>query len=323
MRLVCPNCDAEYEVDASAIPEGGRDVQCSACGHAWFQLPPDVIAAKEDEAALYDPQPAAAVIPPAAVTAVEPARTAMPPEPDAIPDLAPEPEPADLPPEPAPEPMTAARVDATAEPAPSSSMPGRSLDESLMAVLREEAEREAQARKAESAGLEMQTEMPLAGPAATTAMPAAGGPDTALGPATIALRKIAKLRGEPEPKPPVPTKADITRPRRELLPEIEEINSSLRAVSEKREADQGAVADTMHDIEPRSGGFRRGFLTVMILVILGAALYIAAPILSARVPALAGVMAAYVQGVDALRMGLDGLARLITSKLTGVTGGQG
>ncbi|MEN9850001.1 MAG: zinc-ribbon domain, partial [Pseudomonadota bacterium] len=27
MRLICPNCDAEYEVDASAIPDTGRDVQ--------------------------------------------------------------------------------------------------------------------------------------------------------------------------------------------------------------------------------------------------------------------------------------------------------
>ena len=44
MRLICPNCDAEYEVDASAIPYDGRDVQCSNCGHAWFQLRPEVEA---------------------------------------------------------------------------------------------------------------------------------------------------------------------------------------------------------------------------------------------------------------------------------------
>ncbi len=39
MRLVCPNCGAQYEVDDRVIPEAGRDVQCSACGHAWFQMP--------------------------------------------------------------------------------------------------------------------------------------------------------------------------------------------------------------------------------------------------------------------------------------------
>lgn len=39
MRLICPNCDAHYEVGDDAIPESGRDVQCSACGTAWFQSP--------------------------------------------------------------------------------------------------------------------------------------------------------------------------------------------------------------------------------------------------------------------------------------------
>ena len=47
MRLVCPNCDAEYEVDAAAIPLPGRDVQCSNCGHAWFQAHPELEAAEE------------------------------------------------------------------------------------------------------------------------------------------------------------------------------------------------------------------------------------------------------------------------------------
>lgn len=39
MRLVCPNCSAQYEIDASMIPDEGRDVQCSNCGHTWFELP--------------------------------------------------------------------------------------------------------------------------------------------------------------------------------------------------------------------------------------------------------------------------------------------
>ncbi len=39
MRLVCPNCAAQYEVDDSAIPDNGRDVQCANCGNTWFQGP--------------------------------------------------------------------------------------------------------------------------------------------------------------------------------------------------------------------------------------------------------------------------------------------
>ena len=54
MRLTCPNCQAQYEVDDSAIPEAGRDVQCSNCKQTWFQekpgrgLPPrDSVVASE------------------------------------------------------------------------------------------------------------------------------------------------------------------------------------------------------------------------------------------------------------------------------------
>ncbi|MDA8747881.1 zinc-ribbon domain-containing protein, partial [Litoreibacter sp.] len=55
MRLVCPNCDAEYEVDASLVPPEGRDVQCSNCNISWFQKP------DQDEEAK-DPQPAAQAV---------------------------------------------------------------------------------------------------------------------------------------------------------------------------------------------------------------------------------------------------------------------
>ncbi|WP_342078080.1 zinc-ribbon domain-containing protein [Yoonia sp. SS1-5] len=37
MRLICPNCDAQYDISDDVIPEGGRDVQCSSCAHTWFQ----------------------------------------------------------------------------------------------------------------------------------------------------------------------------------------------------------------------------------------------------------------------------------------------
>ena len=39
MRLICPNCDAQYEVPDNVIPAEGRDVQCSDCGNTWFQEP--------------------------------------------------------------------------------------------------------------------------------------------------------------------------------------------------------------------------------------------------------------------------------------------
>jgi predicted Zn finger-like uncharacterized protein len=51
MRLTCPNCAAQYEVPSEAIPATGRDVQCSACGHGWFERPAG------DEPRLSDPDP--------------------------------------------------------------------------------------------------------------------------------------------------------------------------------------------------------------------------------------------------------------------------
>jgi predicted Zn finger-like uncharacterized protein len=47
MRLICPNCDAQYNVADDAIPEGGRDVQCSSCNHTWLQTEKPVVAGRE------------------------------------------------------------------------------------------------------------------------------------------------------------------------------------------------------------------------------------------------------------------------------------
>lgn len=48
MRLICPNCDAQYEVPENVIPDAGRDVQRSDCGNTWFQGP-DQEASDQDE----------------------------------------------------------------------------------------------------------------------------------------------------------------------------------------------------------------------------------------------------------------------------------
>lgn len=39
MRLVCPSCSAEYEVDEAAIGARGRMVRCARCSSEWFQAP--------------------------------------------------------------------------------------------------------------------------------------------------------------------------------------------------------------------------------------------------------------------------------------------
>lgn len=39
MRLICPECNALYDIADAMIPPEGREVECSACGHVWLQLP--------------------------------------------------------------------------------------------------------------------------------------------------------------------------------------------------------------------------------------------------------------------------------------------
>lgn len=41
MRLICPSCQSEYDVAASAIGAKGRMVRCASCGGEWFQAPED------------------------------------------------------------------------------------------------------------------------------------------------------------------------------------------------------------------------------------------------------------------------------------------
>ena len=43
MRLICPQCNALYDVSSEMIPPEGREVECSACGHVWHQ-PADIWA---------------------------------------------------------------------------------------------------------------------------------------------------------------------------------------------------------------------------------------------------------------------------------------
>ncbi|NTT84470.1 zinc-ribbon domain-containing protein [Tabrizicola fusiformis] len=281
MRLVCPNCDAEYEVDATVIPDTGRDVQCSNCGHAWFQLPAAVEAELAAEEALFTPPPAP---PPRQTVADVPTEETPAPE-DASPS-------------------GQADGDETVAPDPAPVAPAaRSIDESVLAVLREEAERELGARRAETpAPIETQTEMGLTPPPAA---PAAADP---------VARRIARMKGV-APEPPVPAKPQT---RREMLPEIEEINSTLRATSERRSGEAGAVSATME--RPRSNGFRNGFLLMVVLATVIIALYAMAPRLAQQIPGAAPALTAYVAAVDAARTSLDSGVQWLIGVLRGQTG---
>ena len=36
MIISCPNCNKQFKIDSSLIPNEGRDLQCGSCNHVWF-----------------------------------------------------------------------------------------------------------------------------------------------------------------------------------------------------------------------------------------------------------------------------------------------
>ena len=36
MIITCPNCNKQFKIDNSLIPDEGRDLQCGSCNHTWF-----------------------------------------------------------------------------------------------------------------------------------------------------------------------------------------------------------------------------------------------------------------------------------------------
>ena len=313
MRLVCPNCDAKYEVPDDAIPESGRDVQCSSCGHAWFQLRPEAEAAAEEEAALFGDDLAETEDEPTAEAAPDPM-----PAPAIEPVSETAPEPAPPPPPPAAEDGDAREPDADAAAiaaligaeTAAAAAPRQELDADVRAVLREEAERESEARRTEAqrAGhrqAEAEAQMQV--------QPDLGMEPPPLGAAlSPTQRRLAMLKGEdPDAPPPEPVKPAA---RRDLLPDVEEINSTLQPGDT---AELDAQIDALPDLTRQRGSFRNGFFLVILLLVIAAAIYVMAPQLSAQFPSLQGPMESYVAFVDGLRLWLNDMMNAATEKLNG------
>ena len=271
MRLICPNCDAQYEVVDDVIPAEGRDVQCSNCGQTWFQHHPD-----------HEPD----------VTEVEEER-------DAPADLAP--------PDDTPGPDEE-RADA---PAPQR----RELDPSVTDILREEADLEQQARATDAGGLESQPDLGLD-----------NSESEADRRAREARERMARMRGE-EPAPAQVSEAVATAAaigsRRDLLPDIEEINSTLRSTGDRQAAAPAESPAPAETEQKGRSGFRRGFVTMIVLAVILGAIYVFAPDIAQTLPQVDPFLSAYVAQVDAGRVWLDGQVSTLLTWLEGLTASDG
>ena len=256
MRLTCPDCDAQYEVDDAVIPDDGRDVQCSNCGHTWFQASAASVSEETASTLAGDDEAVDSDFDDSLFASADETTPAVEPSPPDVADIT-----ATTVAEKTPKKAVAAEPPTTAPVTPEPRR--RSLDDAVVKVLREEAEREKTARRSEGSALETQG-------------------DLGLGAREALLSRTA---------------------RRELLPDIEEINSTLRATSER--GDEAAAKDAPETLRQKRNGFRRGFVTALVVMILLLIPYLLANNLAARFPGAAPGLARYVDGIDAVRVWMD------------------
>ena len=68
-------------------------------------------------------------------------------------------------------------------------------------------------------------------------------------------------------------------------------------------------------MKPRPGNFGRGFMLAILIGMIALTVYVTAPRLVQRFPAAEGPVMAYVQGVNRLRLKLDGVMASAVSAL--------
>ncbi|WP_236627478.1 MULTISPECIES: zinc-ribbon domain-containing protein [unclassified Sulfitobacter] len=336
MRLICPNCDAQYEVPDEVMPVAGRDVQCSNCGQTWFQHHPDN-APEEDDSEFDDPDFDDDVMhmkQRASDDTGEEQSAA-----NSLPDLQPfgdedyEDEgfeddgfeegtfgggnfENDASENDAFENDAIAPQEENARPAPAAAPVRRSLDPAIAEILRQEAAAEQEARRRRpSEPLESQPDLGL-DDAPRPAPKQAPSPDIAEDDhvtededarrAHEARLRMAKMRGEPVPERENDAYGSASR--RDLLPDIEEINSTLR--HDRTQGQQAGPTPTAALDRPerprKSGGFMRGFTVMIALAAILAAVYVYAPQIAQSLPQADPYLSSYVAWMDDARIWLDG-----------------
>ncbi|MEJ6478126.1 MAG: zinc-ribbon domain-containing protein [Octadecabacter sp.] len=273
MRLICPNCGAQYEVADDVIPNAGRDVQCSNCGHTWFEHPGASEAAEEG---IELPPPPAA-----------PPQRDVEEEHDPVAD-----------PEPEEEPQSADAAPLHEEPAPQETHTEtqaphperRTIDPDVAGILREEADREEAARAAE-ARPDLETQPDLGIDDAPSAQDQRDDESR---------RRMARLRG----RSGAIAASSAAASRRELLPDIEEINSTLRSSTEREGSGHQTEAVAVSGRQ-RKRGFRFGFWLIVLIAAALTAVYVFEPQISAAVPQIKEQLASFVVMVDNARLWLD------------------
>ena len=277
MRLICPNCAAEYEVPDDVVPKAGRDVQCSACGQTWFATPEGVSPPEPIEG------------PPPVLEDDD----RLVEDPDA------------------PDPDADDEDDNLDAPVPDPGQPAkrRQLDPSVADVLRQERDTSQALKRGELSEYDVPETEP--GPsrdatAKTVAAAAAASAAAATGSAISRARSGTR-------------RVDAAS----QLPDVEEINSTLRPDGRRAERGQAPEragrqgrdrgADGKRSTaKPQRRGFRLGFLLVLIVALIAWLIYWQAPRLAETFPGAALTLGNYVIAVDNARTWLSDTVASLT-----------
>ncbi len=249
-----------YEVADSVIPPEGRDVQCSACGKVWFQLPAIPRHTRPELDLTY------------ASTKAEAASAGVEDEDESL-----------------FEPPSALGGDVEKSP------PEARIDRKVLEVLREEAARELAARRGRSAAQAPAPEEREEAPAPNNPEPGAHPVRPRRRPADMqGALAVAKA-----PAPP-PSRRSLLPDIDAISSEIESAGASLLSPPRGEGAQSSDRARAQVESVPRSRltAFGRAGLYGLTAVLVLVALYFAADPLAELVPALAKALQGYVSAID-------------------------
>lgn len=297
MRLICPECNALYDIDSAMIPPEGREVECSACGHVWMQDPETLPATgkprKAARLAWAEPDSGTYAGDSSLRGLTKDLREAARSHTDSLPELGEAP------------------------------VLQRPLPDDVLSILREETARELGARRAVRGDV---PESPVTAPAmsmespefAIEALAEDAEPDSlAFTDLPAAVAQPSQETAHPTPEPmqvtwSEPAAAKDERPpvpRRRVprgLPDVEQLAATIQTAGQVPEAEEEAVTTLVTTPENvADDGYRTGLIRALSVAAALAFAYVGgtAWVGTGTAP---GAVASMVAGVDGLRAGLQG-----------------
>lgn len=296
MELICPSCEARYQLPDGAIGEKGRQVSCMSCGHGWHAYPPLVLNTSNRSSS----RPSSVGIPfGAAAGGVPGAAPAVGPEAARVAPSAPER------PQPSPE-----DVVATSGGMPEASSSSRTQQLAEIREMLAEVQAEDQAHRPSPADEPEQVSALRAG---------------ATGAAAVASDGAGRLRDAALADANEPERVLEARAREPVDPLEERFHNKAKQTEKAKPVDVKSIRrrhgrkerNRKRENAPGTGAFLTGFLLVVILVAVLIGLYVLHPAIINRMPATADALNEYVATVDGFRVSIAETFEQVKRMVTG------